>query len=46
MVNRNDSTASAVKWPTRETAVLRLVIVHWVEGGKITLWKDDWDVWG
>ena len=46
MVNRNDSTPARWKWATGETAVLRLVIVHRVERGKITLWKDDWEVSG
>jgi limonene-1,2-epoxide hydrolase len=34
------------KWPTGETAVLRFVTVHRVEDGKITLWKDYWDMSG
>ncbi len=34
------------EWPTGETAVLRFVTVHRVEDGKITLWKDYWDMSG
>lgn len=34
------------EWPTGETAVLRFVTVHRVENGKITLWKDYWDMSG
>ncbi|BBY15983.1 nuclear transport factor 2 family protein [Mycolicibacterium litorale] len=34
------------KWATGETAVLRFVTVHRVEDGKITLWKDYWDMSG
>jgi limonene-1,2-epoxide hydrolase len=33
-------------WPTGETAVLRFVTVHRVEDGKVTLWKDYWDMSG
>ena len=31
-------------WPTGEVAVNRFVTVHRVENGKITLWKDYWDM--
>ncbi len=31
-------------WPTGESAVLRFVTVHRVANGKITLWKDYWDM--
>jgi ketosteroid isomerase-like protein len=31
-------------WPTGESAVNRFVTVHRVENGKITLWKDYWDM--
>lgn len=31
-------------WTTGESAVLQFVTVHRVEGGKITLWKDYWDM--
>ncbi len=31
-------------WPTGESAVLKFVTVHRVEDGKITLWKDYWDM--
>lgn len=31
-------------WSTGESAVLQFVTVHRVEGGKITLWKDYWDM--
>ena len=31
-------------WPTGESAVLKFVTVHRVENGKITLWKDYWDM--
>lgn len=34
------------RWPTGETALLRFVTVHRVEGDKITLWKDYWDMSG
>ncbi|BCI53377.1 hypothetical protein NIIDNTM18_26550 [Mycolicibacterium litorale] len=34
------------KWATGETALLRFVTVHRVEDGKITLWKDYWDMSG
>jgi limonene-1,2-epoxide hydrolase len=34
------------RWPTGETAVLRFVTVHRVEDGKVTLWKDYWDMSG
>jgi limonene-1,2-epoxide hydrolase len=30
-------------WKSGETALLKYVSVHKVEGGKITLWKDYWD---
>lgn len=32
------------KWPTGETALLRFVSVHRVQDGKVTLWKDYWDM--
>jgi limonene-1,2-epoxide hydrolase len=32
------------RWPTGESAVLKFVSVHRVENGKITLWKDYWDM--
>jgi limonene-1,2-epoxide hydrolase len=31
-------------WPTGESAVLKFVTVHKVVDGKITLWKDYWDM--
>lgn len=31
-------------WTTGESAVLQFVTVHRVEGGRITLWKDYWDM--
>jgi len=31
-------------WPTGESAVNRFVSMHRVENGKITLWKDYWDM--
>jgi limonene-1,2-epoxide hydrolase len=31
-------------WTTGESVVLRFVSVHRVENGKITLWKDYWDM--
>ncbi|GAB3225234.1 nuclear transport factor 2 family protein [Mycolicibacterium hippocampi] len=31
-------------WPTGESAVLQFVTVHRVQNGKITLWKDYWDM--
>jgi limonene-1,2-epoxide hydrolase len=31
-------------WPTGESVVLKFVTVHRVENGKITLWKDYWDM--
>ena len=31
-------------WKDGETAVLQFVSVHRVEGGKVTLWKDYWDM--
>jgi limonene-1,2-epoxide hydrolase len=31
-------------WPTGESAVLKFVTVHRVDNGKITLWKDYWDM--
>ena len=31
-------------WKTGESAVLKFVSVHRVENGKITLWKDYWDM--
>jgi limonene-1,2-epoxide hydrolase len=33
-------------WPTGETALLRFVTVHRVENGKVTIWKDYWDMSG
>jgi limonene-1,2-epoxide hydrolase len=33
-------------WTTGETAVLRFVSVHRVHDGKVTLWKDYWDMSG
>ena len=33
-------------WPTAETALLRFVTVHRVENGKVTIWKDYWDMSG
>jgi limonene-1,2-epoxide hydrolase len=32
------------RWATGESAVLKFVSVHRVENGKITLWKDYWDM--
>lgn len=32
------------RWKSGETAVLRFVSVHRVEDGKVTLWKDYWDM--
>jgi limonene-1,2-epoxide hydrolase len=32
------------EWPTGETATLPFVSVQHVEAGKITLWKDHWDL--
>jgi limonene-1,2-epoxide hydrolase len=34
------------RWASGETAVLRFVTVHRVVDGKITLWKDYWDMSG
>lgn len=31
-------------WQTGESAVLKFVTVHRVENGKVTLWKDYWDM--
>ncbi len=31
-------------WATGESAVLKFVTVHRVENGRITLWKDYWDM--
>lgn len=31
-------------WPTGESAMLQFVTVHRVQYGKITLWKDYWDM--
>jgi limonene-1,2-epoxide hydrolase len=31
-------------FPTGEQGVLRFVTVHKVEGGKVTVWKDYWDM--
>ena len=33
-------------WTTGEKAVLRFVSVHRVENGKVTIWKDYWDMSG
>lgn len=33
-------------WHTGETALLRFVTVHRVDDGKITIWKDYWDMAG
>ncbi|MEO8815401.1 MAG: nuclear transport factor 2 family protein, partial [Mycobacterium sp.] len=33
-------------WSTGETALLRFVTVHKVVDGKVTLWKDYWDMAG
>lgn len=32
------------RWATGESALLKFVTVHRVEGGQITLWKDYWDM--
>jgi limonene-1,2-epoxide hydrolase len=32
------------RWSTGETALLRFVTVHRVEDGKVTRWKDYWDM--
>jgi limonene-1,2-epoxide hydrolase len=32
------------RWDTGETALLNFVSVHKVEDGKVTLWKDYWDL--
>jgi limonene-1,2-epoxide hydrolase len=32
------------RWNTGETAVLQFVSVHRVDEGKVTLWKDYWDM--
>lgn len=32
------------RWATGESAVLKFVTVHRVEHGRITLWKDYWDM--
>jgi limonene-1,2-epoxide hydrolase len=34
------------RWKSGETAVLRFVSVHRVDDGKVTLWKDYWDMGG
>jgi limonene-1,2-epoxide hydrolase len=34
------------QWSSGETALLRFVTVHRVENGKVTLWKDYWDMGG
>ena len=34
------------RWTSGETAVLQFVSVHRVDGGKVTLWKDYWDMGG
>jgi limonene-1,2-epoxide hydrolase len=34
------------RWKSGETAVLQFVSVHRVDGGKVTLWKDYWDMGG
>jgi hypothetical protein len=31
-------------WATGESAILDFVTVHRIEGGKVTLWKDYWDM--
>ena len=31
-------------WATGESAVLKFVTVHRIENGKVTLWKDYWDM--
>jgi limonene-1,2-epoxide hydrolase len=31
-------------WATGESAVLKFVTVHRIENGKITMWKDYWDM--
>jgi limonene-1,2-epoxide hydrolase len=31
-------------WKTGEVALLKFVSVHKVDGGKVTLWKDYWDM--
>ena len=31
-------------WATGESAVLKFVTVHRIENGKITVWKDYWDM--
>ncbi|MGU3501556.1 nuclear transport factor 2 family protein [Mycobacterium sp. C31M] len=33
-------------WPTGERAVLPFVTVHHVDDGRITMWKDYWDMGG
>ena len=33
-------------WKSGESALLRFVTVHRVAGGKVTLWKDYWDLGG
>jgi limonene-1,2-epoxide hydrolase len=32
------------RWSSGETALLRFVTVHRVEDGKVTVWKDYWDM--
>jgi limonene-1,2-epoxide hydrolase len=34
------------RWKSGETAVLQFVSVHRVDDGKVTLWKDYWDMGG
>jgi limonene-1,2-epoxide hydrolase len=34
------------RWNSGETAVLQFVSVHRVDDGKVTLWKDYWDMGG
>ncbi|MGA9494007.1 MAG: nuclear transport factor 2 family protein [Mycobacterium sp.] len=34
------------RWTTGETAVLQFVSVHRVDDGKVSLWKDYWDMGG
>jgi limonene-1,2-epoxide hydrolase len=34
------------RWKSGETAVLQFVSVHRVDGGKVALWKDYWDMGG
>jgi limonene-1,2-epoxide hydrolase len=34
------------RWASGETAVLRFVSVHRIDGGKVSMWKDYWDMGG